>query len=585
MPTTNSTSDELPSQSAEDLAIVEGIKGIVLALDRALRSQRLYAATHPILVRHRQELQTLFTSHLERFGAVSIRVEPYRLMLGATPVYENENQQDSFAFRLFNDGIRTLGFRPGLTETELFEFLEAVTAAATTASTADDSDSVTRFWEKEFEHIHYSVADSIVEDTSGDERTAQNRVEEILDSGMSGYQPRAQGGGGQPAYEGADSDELKIALNVKGVGQMFSDRVVLADDELKAIREDMAESERPERLALDFVDMLLAVLQQEQDKTEFEKVLGALGILLDQNLTKGELHIVALIMEQAHEFPSRPIELAKRDPQFLSWALKILWPGPRTSLLCHSLSQPHRGGPSDVEKLFGMLDPGLVPTLLNLIPEVTDPLLRRAAARGVATLHKGDVGLFSRMLSSKHPQVVETAIEIVAHLKNEKVVDLLAPFIARNEGPCRKEAIEVLKNYPNPRSFKLLYGLLEDPSEEIRLLALKILSGATDKEIARQVLAFLNRPDFKQKSFAERKAFIACVARVAKDDFLPHLESLLNTRVWFRKPEIDEQCRLAAYGLEVVATPKALQVLQAGAKAKNKVVRLLCESALRHLQR
>jgi hypothetical protein len=571
------------SPSPKDAAPAEGIKAIILALDRSLRSQRLYAATHPVLLRHRQELLALFSNQMEAHGDVELRVDPFRFFAGETVVYSNENQQESFAFRLFNDGIRSLAFRPGLTEQELGEFLEAMASTDSGSSDSGASDSVTRFWEKEFDHIRYSVADALIDEPTVDEKTTDEKVEEILDPKMNMYRGAGEESD-EDAYQATGTEELKITLNMNGVGEMFSNRVVLTENDLKAIQEDLTECEQLERLALDFVDMVLAVLQEENDKAEFEKTLEALGTVLDHNLLQGEIRIASMIMEAVHDFPRRPIQMAKLDPALLSWTLKILWPAARIDLLFQSLSQQPKGTAEDVEKLFCALDPSAVPFLLNRVPSLPDPGLRQAACRGIAALHKGDVGLFARMLASREPQVVQSALEVLSHLKNEKVLDLIIPFIARGGGEHRKGAIELLSGYPNPKSLKLLYGLLDDPSEEIRTLALKTLSSATDKEAARQVLAYINRPDFDQKSFQERKAFFHCVAKIAKDDFIPHLENVLNMKVWFRKPEVDEQYRLAAYGLEMVGSRNAIGVLEAGSRSKNNLVRLLCENAMRHLR-
>ena len=114
-------------------------------------------------------------------------------------------------------------------------------------------------------------------------------------------------------------------------------------------------------------------------------------------------------------------------------------------------------------------------------------------------------------------------------------------------------------------------------------MALRSLSTATDKEVARQLMAVINRPDFQERSFRERKSYFETVAKIAKDDFIPYLQSALDTRSWFKKAEMEEQYKLAIYGLAVVNTPASLKALQEMTKSKNKTIKMLSESSLRLL--
>jgi hypothetical protein len=560
---------------------IEKAKAIILALDRTLRSRRLYAANNPILIRHFNDLFAQFQSYFSVYGEVTFRIEPFEFQVDGTTVYQNSNEQESFAFKLFNDGIRSLRFQQGLTDTELGEFLTALLEDFSDQNL--EADSVTSFWEREFEHIRYTVADSIINEPLADEKSTDEKIEEVVDAKMAGYHGPAT----EPdddAYEEFNAENLKITLNVNSVGQMFQNRVVLSEVDLKAIQDDLIECDREERLALDFVDMVLAVLMEEKDKVEFQKYLESLGSVLDQNLLQNHLHVAAMIMEQVHFFPKRPIHIAKVDPNFLSWALKILWPTPRLELLFTSLNQPGEVTPENIDKLITRLDPTSVPSFLNLIPTIVDPERRRVICHAVAKLHKGDIGIFTKMLSSPDQEVVRTGLEIVSHLKNDKVVDLMTPFVQRQSRMFRKESIELLKNYRSPKVYKILIDLLNDPSEDIRVQALHSLETADTKEVARDLMLKINHADFQTRTFRERKSYITAVARIARDDFTPYLQSLLNTRTWFQKPEMEEQYKLAAYGLALIGTANAIEALKKGAASRNKSIKRLSETALRHIQ-
>ena len=437
-------------------AILEKVKALVLALDRTIRSQRLYAENNPILVRHRQDLLRLFGEYLDANGECSFTVEPFEFLVSGASVYKNENEQESFAFKLFNDGIRSLTFKPGLTDQELVEFL--TTLAAGLSAEKDDADAVTSFWEKEFEHIRYTVADLIIDGPNDQaQKSTDEKIEEILDPKMTQYHGAAEEYD-EEVYQTVGSDELKITLNVVSVGAMFDNRTVLNGDELKEIQADIAECDQPERLVLDFVDMVLAVLQEETDKAEFQKALEALGTILDHNLANGQLQIAAMIMEQVHAFPARPIQMTKIDSHLLPNTLRSLWTPERVLLFFQALNLDPPPQAASIEKLIRLMDSNILPNILEHLPSIAQPHTRQVVAKAVASLHKGDIGIFTKLLSSRDSGTVQAGMEVLSHLKNEKVVDMLAPFIQRRDHPLRKEAIEVLRNYRSSKAYRLLLG-------------------------------------------------------------------------------------------------------------------------------
>jgi len=551
------------------------VQPIILALEKAVRSHRLYTANNPVLTRHLQDLDAQLTHYLSAQKDLKITVSPYELRVEDSVVYQNSSQQESFSFRLFNDGIRSVAFKPGLTSKETEEFVASL--AAPREETETELDSVTLFWEREFAHIEYTVADALADEATSDDQSAQAKIEEIVDPKMSMYRALS--------HEPEDdlSQDLKITLNMTSVGKMFQERSVLSPDELGKIQQDITDCDQPERLVLDFVDMVLAVLQEEKDHEEYIKTVDVLGKVLDNNFHHGRIHIARMVMEQVHYFPERPIVLAKSDPQLLSKTLKALWPAHRVDLMVQSFNQETTGNAEDIETLISLMDPMSLPLLLKRVTDVVDLHRRRVVCNGIARLHKGDIGLFLPMLASKDIETIRTAIFILSAMKNDKVVDLLPPLIAHPNQAIRKEAIAVLKNYHTTKALRLLTGLLQDPDMEIRILALRILSTSNNREVAHQLMAILNREEFKLKLIQERKNYFYALAKILGDDFVSYLQDLLETTSWFRKPELEDQYQCATYALSVIASSKAKETLIKSAQSKNKAIKKFSEAALRSL--
>ncbi len=555
---------------------IERAQGLLKAFDRTIRSHRLYSENNPVLIKHQQDLFTIFTQFLSLYEELAVYVEPFQLKVDDEVAYLNQNQGESFAFRLFNDGIRSIKFRNGMTLDELSQFIGAINSGV--GDTAKDSDAVTSFWEKEFDHIDYTVADMIMDETGSSDKSLDEKIEEVADPSMSMY----HGAGGE-----ADEDiyqDFKVTLNMQSVGKMFQDRCVMSANELAQIQQDIAESEQPERLVLDFVDMVLAMMHEEKDPDEYSRAAEALGNVLENNLMHGELGLARIVMDQVHRFPERPIVLTGIDPAILQKTLRILWPIRRVDMLIQSLNQEPKGTVEDIETLIRLIDPTTLPHLLKQVPTILDPNRRRIFCTGIAQLHRGDLGLFMPMLASKDPDTLRTALFIIASIKNDKVVDLLPPLIQHPDLAIRKEAIAILRNFKTPKTHRILVNLLNDSNFEIRVLALRILASSQDREIARQLMATMNREDFHQKPTQERKSYFHAIAKIAGDDFIPYLRDILATKTWFRKNEQEELYQFATYALGIIGTPQAKSALQDSTKSKNKTIQRLSITALRILE-
>lgn len=558
-----------------DPQILEQAAHLVRLLDRNLRSRRIYAQNNPTLLRHQKELSDSLEKFLEENEELTLFVEPYELKIQTSPVYTNENRQESFAFRLFSDGIRSLTFKNGLTEEELMEFISAM--ATRQSDEIGDSDSVTMFWEQEFEHIHYTVADAVVEETTIENKSVNEKVEELLDPEMGHYQG--------PTEEPDDDiyQDFKVTLNLVSMGSLFQERCVLNPEELDKIRTDLEDCNRPERLIFDFVDMVLAVLQEESDQAEFDKIMETLGGVLDNNLLHGQLGMARIVMEQVHNFPMQPIELTKTNPDILPHTLKLLWPESRIDLLIMTINQEKIGRAEDLETLISLIDPSRVNHLIQNIHNILDVNRRRLVCQGIARLHKGDIAVFLPMLTSKNVEDIRLGIYILSLLKNEKVIDYLPRLLKHPNQTVRKESIAVLRNFQSPKAMRTLINLLKDPNEDIRIIALRVLGTCGDKNIARTLASELSKKSFNKKSLQERKTYFHTIAKLTGDEFVPYLKGILLTRNWLGKQHLNDLYQCAALALSVVGTPLARETLKDCAQSSNRSVRQLSETALKHM--
>ena len=181
--------DPLPGTSS---VVHEALTGI----ERALKSHQLYEGTGP---QYRQHVDALFRILQASSTELAINISPF----GPYPDGQEPPASDSPArlwFELFEEGVRQIVIRRGVTVAEVDNFLRVLSD-----SDPNQEDIVTRLWRRELPHIHTHIVRRLV----GVCRTpdqAQQDVRERLEYWRSGVM-------NSPAPDGAAGSDSRALEN------------------------------------------------------------------------------------------------------------------------------------------------------------------------------------------------------------------------------------------------------------------------------------------------------------------------------------------------------------------------------------
>lgn len=556
---------------------IQGLSQALGSLDKNIRLIRLYTSNNPILQKHQKDLCDQFLHLLTVQSPIEVFVTPHELKTASSTVYFNENPRESFAFLLFNDGIRSLKFMVGLEPHELTTFV--LTLSKRLQENRADVDTFTLLWEKEFPHIHHTVAETFVDEPDWD-RTFEEHAQEQMQSFIQtpSHPPQVQGNASDPQVY----DDFNITVTPQSMGKLFENRQTLSLEEISSIQKDIETCDKTERLILDYADMILSVLQEEADPGEFALYLNYLGQGLDACFKEGSFQNACLILEQVHAFPKRNRALALSEAEILKLSLGTIWDKPRLDLFLMSLNQAPNPNLEDIETLTRLIDPSALPYLLQKTLTVIEPQKHRALLRGIARLHKGDIGLFTTLLSHKQTETVKAGLYILSLIKNEKAIDKIAPLIDHADESISKEVISFLKNFRHPKSQALLLGLLGHPKEETRVMALRALSQVGDAQVAAKLgQHMVDENLFPKKSLTEKKHYFFAVAKMIGDEFIPFTTRLLAKKNWLNSPHVDDLHQCCAMALSQIGSDSAKAVLEKYAQSSSKKVNRYCEMALK----
>src|SRR5687768_10634187 len=144
-----------PQASVSPTELAE-VKAVMNSLAKTGRSFKLYSRNNEIIVKFTSELYDKLTAFLEKRDSIVLMIRPHQFLYANEPVYENDDRQESFSFKLYKDGVRQLSFYQGLDKRELIDFIDIISTNFDSPQYFDD-DIVTLLWKHSFDKISYVV--------------------------------------------------------------------------------------------------------------------------------------------------------------------------------------------------------------------------------------------------------------------------------------------------------------------------------------------------------------------------------------------------------------------------------------------
>jgi HEAT repeat protein len=128
-------------------------RGFVENMFKLARLQRMYNPNNELIKKQTAVFFEQAQKYFDRFEVLVLRITPTEIIFRGEPVYENANRQQSYAFKMFKDGVRKIIISKDVTRDELAQFLGIVESAFVAGEAYEDLLSL--LWKADFEHIAY----------------------------------------------------------------------------------------------------------------------------------------------------------------------------------------------------------------------------------------------------------------------------------------------------------------------------------------------------------------------------------------------------------------------------------------------
>ena len=558
---------------------VAKVRELFVVLGKALRAFQLYDENNPVRQRFVESLRQAFTQVWPELEHLTLSVEEDRFVLGDQEVYRAESRGDSLAFLFFKDGVREITFLPGLEESELTRFLAVLQRAR--KLTPEGDDLLTVLWEEDLQYFKYQYVDLLAEGVAlpvpGSGNTQQelkNVIEgELEEEGEEAEEEEPPPKPGQTAEQPAAKTVSKDDFNPT----LYS----LDPRELQTLKAEL-ERELHRDLRNDVLAALFDRLEEPTRPERQSEVIGILGTLLPNFLSRGALTAATLVLEELRKLEGMP---GIFDEQRLAESRALLdnvsAPAAIGELIQALYEGSIRATPQQLAGFLRFLRAGALSPLLRASETVEHKELQavlRSAVKGIAERNRGAV---VRLLTEEDPIVASGAARLAGDMQITEAGPALAGLLAHFDGKVRLAAVEAAVSLRASTAAGALLDTLDDPEREIRIAAARALAALRYGPAAARLEDILKSKELRSADITEKVAFFEAYGTVAGERAVDMLDKLLNSKGFLGKREPNEVRAAAALGLGKVQSPAAQAALRKAVQEEDAVVRSAVNRALR----
>lgn len=577
---------------------VAAIKQLLKLLDKAAKSARTYGTKNPVAQRFFQQFYDDLTTHLAQHSRLALLVQRNQLLFQNEVVYEPERDAtgDSFAFKMYSDGIRELSFHQGLTREDLAFFLEALwgmradeTAPADVAADhEEDDDIVTRLWAKNLETITLVTAEELVR-TSGfgpDELELQTQgymsmpvgsLRELLDRERAVKTAEKEGSCGSAEPTGGNVTGGNAKPN-----RRFQTNVVgydVSDEEHEALTQEI-QRETARDSTTYILDILSAVLASEPSPVLLSKLFDVWDHVLEGLIRAGQWTLLETVLTMLQEAETVRPDLSDSHKQQVAGLFDGLGRPERLKAIGVYLNRNPQANTEGLITLLLMMNLEAIPRLCSVLATLDTPAHQAVVMEALQTLARDHAEPIIRGLTDKRPTFVRNLLTLISRWNDARFADSVEKTLRHPEATVRREALRILSTLRPSGSGVKLVALLSDTDETVRLTAMKVLTGGQYTAAFSAWSPFVMADDFYDRSPAEKRAIYQALKHTAADEAVPYWQGLLTEWSWTNRKKKEELALLAAEILGKLATPAAMAALELGQKKGGAAVRQACSAAL-----
>ena len=497
------------SADASQKAAADLIKKIALAV----KNYTLYPEGHVLLKGGMASLEKALQDFLETYGDFRIDIQKDRILFHEEEILRGDSSEDNLVNILFRDGIQWLEFQEGITHSEIVTLCRIIRNYRHQDEDAAE-DLVTALWDADIPSIKYGTNDLIWQDSPALD-VAQFEVSEQAPSEAMVEDPPHD-----PTPSIADPHFDQILWK-------------LTPEEIEHTAAMVYKAEKSE-LEHDVFDMLLIVLDEQHDESDFATVLDFISGLFQNALAMGDFRFsYKIIKGMRNVYHTYVAERAWSQPLLDDLFIGLARPQALKGL-APVLTQP----PSDVSQEFGylrktliLMDPQVAISLGPMLLKVSHAALRKQLMQIIAALAARNIRPLLKLLNHKDQRLVQMVISIIIRLRQPNVDKILLRLTQSADVATRRLALNGLIKRQIPFNANLEH-LIQDDDSVMQRLMLRYMGADRSGAAEKFLISYLAQHRFGRRDQAHVSACYTTLGNCGTSQAIPYLKQRLWGRAW-----------------------------------------------------
>jgi len=549
-------------------------------ISKGMRATQLYLPNNPVYQRAVENIRTAYRQIWQATDDLILDIGETEMRWEDKSVYSQDQRNESIAWTLFKDGVRSLTFKPGVEDAEIVRFLAVLHRAKNLQADAPD-DLLTLLWAEDFQFVSYTFRELASETAVPIERSDVSTA--------------AMGGGGTPGGDAGPGEATTIRQQVEEEAPPKREGLVSVDDfdttlyflddkEIEYLHQEV-EREYAQDLRGNVLSMLFDLLELQTYGTVRAELISILENFIPYLLGAGDFRSVAFILRECKTILQRARELIPEHRQTLEGLPGRLSQPDALSQLLQSLDEA-TSHPTEEElsDLFGELRSEALGTLMSWLPKLSNERVKNLVQNAAERLAQAHAGEVLKALASSDPAVQLEMVRLAGRLKLPGAPEGMGPLLERGERDLKLAVVEALTTIGSAGATRLLEKAIDDAERDVRISAVKFLGTRGHRNAFPRIEAAVLGTKLKDADLTEKMAFFEAYGSLAGAAGIAALEKILVPKGGLLARKEDPETRAcAAMALGKIRTPAARDVLQKVTQDKVALVRNAVSRALREV--
>ncbi len=554
-----------PTSIPEQALPPSQVEELLQVLVKGLRATQLYLPNNPVYQRAVENIRTSFRQIWQATDDLHLDVGESDFKWEDAVVYSQEQRNESIAWTLYKDGVRSVTMRPGVEDAEIVRFLAVLHKAKNLAADAPD-DLLTLLWGEDFQFISYTFRELATENAvpiEAGEPPPSAPPTEVRHAVEQEAPPRREGL--------VSMDEFDTTL------------YFLEEREVEYLHKE-AEREYAQDLRRNVLAMLFDLLELQTYGTVRAELIGIVENFIPYLLGAGDFRSVAYILREVRVLLERARELIPEHRQTLAGLPGRLSQAEALAQLLQSLDEASvHPSEEELSETFRELRAEALPTLMSWIPRLTNERVRDLVGTAAARLAQDHAAEVLMALASPDSGAQLEMVRLAGRLKLPGAPEGMGPLLESDDRELKLAVVDALTQIASPAAMRLLERAVDDGDRDVRIAAVKFLASRGHRNALARVESAVMGAKLRDTDLTEKMAFYEAYGTLAGPKGIAVLEKVLAPRGLLAKREDPETRACAAMALGKIRTPEARAVLEKTAQDKEALVRNAVSRALREV--